>query len=328
MTDADINYTKEAFLNTWNLVFLAVAAGIAVGIRLIPDAPELVFQLTMLLGVGAELMYLGIMPRNERFQRHVRSQKAAEKHKPPSQREIFSQLRNRSQRRYAKLRKLKEQIQTNYRRLSYASQGMLESHVKKIDGLLESYLDLLYQRERYRDFMNQSAEAEIVRRIQTLRADMSNDSDRVRTVKKRRLHVLKQRLARFRKAHENLEIIGAQLGTIEDVVKYVHEQSWTLQDPQEVGFQLDALLEEVEETQSSIREIEDVFASPADYLNDSLEEELGDGLEADLDENLSDLEALDAELEGELGRTLEDDLDREAPADTERRDPTRSRVQE
>jgi hypothetical protein len=266
------------------------------------------------MGLGLELLILGIVPRNERFRRHVRSQKIAEQNQPPSQREIFQRLDDQSQRRYAKLRKLRQDIQANYRRLSYASQGILDGHLDKIDGLLESYLDLLHQRERYRDFMNRSTEAQLQKRIRALKADMSDDGNRVRAVKQRRLRVLKQRLARFRKAHENLEIIGAQLGTIEDVVKYIHEQSWTLQDPQEVGMQLDTLLEEVEETQASIREIEDVFTSPGDYLQDDLDE-----LDAELE----------AEVEAAQGREGADalDLPREPQPDGDST-PRRERVRE
>jgi hypothetical protein len=162
--------------------------------------------------------------------------------------------------------------------------------------------------------MNRSTEAQLQKRIRTLKADMSDDGNRVRAVKQRRLRVLKQRLARFRKAHENLEIIGAQLGTIEDVVKYIHEQSWTLQDPQEVGMQLDTLLEEVEETQASIREIEDVFTSPGDYLQDDLDE-----LDAELE----------AEVEAAQGRERADalDLPREPQSDADGT-PRRERVRE
>jgi hypothetical protein len=108
----------------------------------------------------------------------------------------------------------------------------------------------------------------------------------VRAVKKRRLRVLEQRLARFKKGHENLEIIGAQLGTIEDVVKYIHEQSWTLQNPEEISFQLDTLLNEVEETQDSVQEIEEVFSSPGDMLGDTelFEDEETAPLEDDIEE--------------------------------------------
>ncbi len=282
----DINYTKEALFNTWNLVFLISVVAVATGTGLLGTVPAWLPELILVLGAGLELLYLGVMPRHERFQRHVRSQKMAERRKAPSQREIFSQLRNRSQRRYAKLRKLKDEIRSNYQRLSYTSQGLLDSHLKKIDGLLESYLELLHQRERYRDFRDSATENRIIKSIEALKRDMADDSDRVRSVKERRLKVLEQRLARYHKAQENLEIIGAQLGTIEDVVKYIHEQSWTLQDPEEVTVQLDSLLEEVEATRSSIHEIEDVFAEPSEYIGDDLEEldrELNAATEEDLD---------------------------------------------
>ncbi len=55
-------------------------------------------------------------------------------------------------------------------------------------------------------------------------------------------------MERFKRGAENREIIEAQLETIEDVVKYVHEQSMTISNPEEVTFQLDTLISEVEET--------------------------------------------------------------------------------
>jgi len=296
----DINYTKEALFNTWNLVFLLTVAVVAAGLGMAGLFPGWLPQLLLLLGGGAELVYLGVMPRHERFQRYVRAEKRSERHQAPSQREIFSQLRNQSQRRYAKLRKLKDQIEANYQKLSYASQGILGSHVQKIDGLLDSYLDLLHQRERYRDFMDSATEAQILDSIEALKKDMADDAERVRAVKQRRLKVLERRLARFRKAQENLEIIGAQLSTIEDVVRYIHEQSWTLQNPEEVTAQLDTLLQEVEETQDSIREIEDVFAAPADYLDDEMEEDLK-ALDAELDETM------DGRLDLPAGEETSDD---------------------
>ena len=306
MTD-DVNYTKEAFLNTWNLVFLLVVAAIAAGTGLTGLGPAWLFELILVIGAGLELLYMGVMPRNSRFQRHVRSQKMAERNKPLPQGELYRQLHRRSQRRYYKLRELKDEIRANYQQLSYASQGILNSHIKKIDGLLRSYLELLHQRERYRDLAEHSTESSIRQSIDELKADMADDSDRVRAVKQRRLNVLEKRLARFRKASENLEIIGAQLGTIEDVVKYIHEQSWTLQNPKEVTMQLDSLLEEVEETQRSIHEIEDVFSASAD-LDD-------------------DLDALDEELQAATDEPL-DLPETEAAPSNEQAGSTQSRVRE
>jgi division protein CdvB (Snf7/Vps24/ESCRT-III family) len=91
------------------------------------------------------------------------------------------------------------------------------------------------------------------------------------------------------------------------VVKYIHEQSWTLQNPKEVTMQLDSLLEEVEETQRSIHEIEDVFSASADFDDD--------------------LEALDEELQAATDEPL--DLPETEPASSnEQTGSTQSRVRE
>jgi hypothetical protein len=145
---------------------------------------------------------------------------------------------------------------------------MLDSHVKKISGLLDSYLKLLFQHERYEYSTQARSEAEVVRAITELRDDMSSDTPKVAAIKSRRMKILEQRLDRFKRGAENLEIIEAQLETIEDVIKYIHEQSLTLSNPEEITFQLDTLMNEVQETQSTVEEMEEVFGRQTDLLGD------------------------------------------------------------
>lgn len=292
MNKADINYTKEAFLTPWNLTFLLAAMVTAFGVSLFqsPDAPWL-FNTILVFAAAAELMYLGIMPRQERFRRVVRSRRIAEFNKPPSQKEIWRELEKHHQRRYFRVRELEKKISANYRKLSYASQGLLDSHLKKIDGLLDSYLNLLHQKERYELYGQRSTENEVVRAISDLREDMADDSPRVRAIKARRLKILEQRLDRFKRSSENLEIIEAQLETIEDVVKYIHEQSLTLRNPEEITFQLDMLLSEVEETEASVEELEDVF-SPTSIGGDLLEDIDSYGLDAEQESSSQEGERL------------------------------------
>jgi hypothetical protein len=258
------NYTKEAFLHPWNLVFLLtamLAVFFTIGVPVVPEA-------LLLFIAAAELLYLGTMPRQERFRRAVRARKAEERYKPPTEKDVFRQLTKASQKRYIRFRNLEKAVRDNYERLSYASQGMLQAHLQKIDGLLDSYLNMLWQRERYHQFTEQATEDKVVRAMQQLRAEMDADSPRVRQIKQKRLDILEKRLDRFKKAHENLAVIEAQLETIEDVTKYIHEQSLTMRNPEEVSFQLDTLLAEVEETQSAVTEIEELFARPGDLLSD------------------------------------------------------------
>lgn len=268
MSEAEINYTKEAFLHPWNLAFLISAMALSFAVSMIGTGATWTFETILLFTSALELLYLGIMPRQERFRKAVRSRRAAEHAKPPSQKEIFQLLTKNSQRRYARLRKLGRDIQSNYRKLNYASQGMLDSHVNKIGGLLDSYLKLLYQQERYEYSTQARSEAEVVRAITDLRDDMTDDTPKVVAIKERRMKILEQRLDRFKRGAENLEIIEAQLETIEDVIKYIHEQSLTLSNPEEITFQLDTLLNEVEETQSTVEEMEDVFGRTTDLLGD------------------------------------------------------------
>jgi hypothetical protein len=264
MADEPINYTKEAFLHPWNLVFLLVTmvtVFFTIGLSPIPET-------VLMFAAALELLYLGTLPRNERFRRAVRSRKIEERYKPPSERDLFRELSKASQKRYIRFRNLENAIRENYQRLSYASQGMLSAHLKKIDDLLDSYLNMLWQMERYERFTELAAEGNVVRAMQELKEQMEVDPPRVRQIKQKRLDILEKRLDRFKKARENLAVIRAQIETIEDVTKYIHEQSLTMRNPEEVSFQLDTLIAEVEETQAAVTEIEDVFSRTGDIMGD------------------------------------------------------------
>lgn len=287
MNNQDINYTKEAFLHPWNLAFLIMSMLAAFFLSGTTGTLPL-FNIILIFAAASELMYLGIMPRQERFQKLVRAQHDKERSKPPSQKEIYLRLTKFSQRRYARLRKIEKEIESNYRKLSYASQGLLDSHLNKIDGLIESYIKLLYQKERYEDSVRNGAEAEIARDIKEIRGELdTSQSKRVRAIKERRLRILEQRLARYKKSKENQEIIEEQLATIEDVIKYIHEQSLTLRDPEAITFQLDTLLNEVEETEASVEEMEGLFTpgGGVDLLSDIDSYDIDDSIGEDATRN-------------------------------------------
>ena len=251
-------------------------------------------SIALVFAAALELIYLGTMPRNERFRRVVRSRKAAEHRKAPQDREVFRTLAKDDQKRYVRFRNMEKAIKDNYAKLPYASQGLLDAHLKKLDGLLDAHLNLLQLKERYVQFARRTGENDIVDAIAGLKSEMQGDPPRVAAIKQRRLAILEKRLDRFKKAGENLAIIEAQLETIEDVARYVYEQSLTMQNPEEVSFQLDTLMNEVEETQHSMEELDVAMGTG------SLTE--------------SDFEAFDASAPGTLDRIdqgLLGDLDAE-----------------
>jgi hypothetical protein len=279
----DLNYTKEAFLMPWNLTFLIAAMVMILAMNfLVPMSPassEFVTNLMLLGTFGSELMYLGMMPKDKRFQRAIRSRYNAEMSKQANtEKERFQQLNRQSQQQYLQLRNVEKSIEANYKKLSSASQGLLESHIKKIDGLLDSYLNMLFQKERYNYLRQNDRETQIAQAIHELRVDMEDDAPKVRAIKERRLKILEKRLDELKRFKENQEILDAQMATIEDVIRYIHEQSLTMKDPEGITFQLDTLLSEVEETQSSVSELEDVFSQTGNLLSDMDSYDMGSSI--------------------------------------------------
>ena len=119
MNNSKINYTKEAFLNPLNLGFLIATMLTAFFV----SGSEIFVNVVLIMGSAIELMYLGVVPRNQRFRRSIRSRRAAEHAKPPSGKEIFRLLTKSSQRRYVRLRKLEKEISNNYRKLRLCNTG-------------------------------------------------------------------------------------------------------------------------------------------------------------------------------------------------------------
>jgi len=256
MPEEPINYYKEAFMEPVNLVFLITALVVA----LLLGGP--LASVAMLFAAAGELMYLGTVPKNERYRKVVRSRRALEtRTKPQSQGAAVASLTPEDRRRYVRFRKYEEVIRENFARLSYASRGILDAHLQKLDRLLDQYLNLLQLKDRYTDYQTQTDEGQIVDAITQLQAEIAAAaSPRVAAVQQRRLAILQKRLDLYKKAGENLAVIDGQLRTIEEVTLYLRDQSLTMQNPENVSFQLDTLVSEAEETQASVSEIEDLFS--------------------------------------------------------------------
>lgn len=239
--DSYINFQKEAFLMPWNLTFLISAMAMVLGTMIIApgEAGEFLRNMILLSTFGAELMYLGIMPKDKRFQRAVRSRVNAEMSKQantPTER--LKQLSRYSLERYVRLKKYRDDIAGNYKKLSTASQSLLDSHLRKIEGLMDSYLSMLHTKERYNMIQSDNRELEIARAIEELRQDMEDDPPKVRSVKQRRLTILEKSLEERKRLKENKEILDAQMATIEDVIRFIHEQSLSMKDPDGITFQI------------------------------------------------------------------------------------------
>lgn len=259
------NYTREAFLHPLNLLMLIVATTAAFFMNDLSMVPEVIFSLAF----GMELMYLGTVPNLPNFRKAVDARKARERKKAEESTSMFQSLDRESQQRFLVLKHLSKLIKENFQKLPYTSQGLLESISTKIDGLLSNYLNLLDMFRKYDVYLRTSVESKVAEEIRSEKKEMEEaTSDKLRSIKARRINILNKRLERFKTAREKFAIAETQLETIEDAVRYVYEQSMTMNNPEEIGFQLDNLLIEVEETASLMEEVEADMMPSLNLLDD------------------------------------------------------------
>lgn len=206
---------------------------------------------------GLELMYLGVIPKLPRFRKRAELKKIKERHAANNEKELFQSLDSKSQKRFLVLKHLAKLVQENFEKLPYSSQGLLDNIGKKIEELLGNYLTLLDLIKRYEVYLNTSLESnlkdEVRRQIEEIK---STESEKLKRTKARRVAIMQKRLKKFSVAKEKYLVCETHLETIEDAVRYIYEQSMTMSNPEEIGFQLDNLLNEVEETSQLIDDLD------------------------------------------------------------------------
>ena len=279
-----INYTKEAFLHPINMVALLVTTIFGFAAGSLGIATGLVF--TMLC--ATELMYLGIVPRLPRFRKVIKLKKIRERDAEGEEKELFKSLSEKNKRQYLVLRHLVKLVKENFEKLPYSSQGLLKNIRDKMEQLLSQYLTLLDLYKRYQLYMNTSVEERLKQEVEEEELHIRElESEQLKKTKARRVRILKKRLKKFEIAKEKYLICETHLETIEDAIRYIYEQSMTMSNPEEIGFQLDNLLEEMEETSSLIDDLDqDAF-----------------GVQEDLDEVVLDAELKEAESESQKNKT-------------------------
>ncbi len=250
----NINYLKEAFHIQYNWIGLAAAGAFAlVSASFLP----------VILAAGAELMYLSVIPNNNRFQRLVRSWKLAEE-KQQNQQSLSDLLRNLPgdlQTRYIKLAEVCGGIRANFAQLSSTSQIFVLQMDGRLEGLLHGYARLLQAAYQQRQYVKTVDADAIKNEIVALQKRVNTDPPKVQEIDKKRIEILGKRVEKFAKIMENRQVIDAQISAMEDVLQLVRDQSITMRDPQQVSDQLENLVHDVEQTEETVKQMEAIFSN-------------------------------------------------------------------
>jgi hypothetical protein len=251
-TGPDINYVKEAAKLQYNWITLAGIAGFA----LLSGS-----AFPLLLGAGLELMYLSVIPHNPRFQRLVRSWKYAEEKLRNDQRlnAMYQEIPQEMRVRYAKVDAVCNAIRQNYSRLSSTSQIFAEQMEERLQGLLQGYVRLLHAAWQHSEYLRTTDPNAVQRELANLQKSPDADAPKVQEINRKRIEILNKRIEKFHKIQENCAVIDAQCSAVEDVLGLIKDQSVTMRDPQQLSEHLEGLVKDVEQTEETVREVENIF---------------------------------------------------------------------
>ena len=221
--------------------------------------------LPLVLAAGLELMYVALVPQSSRFRRLVRSWKYAGEKREHQKRleEMYRNLPSEMRSRYGNVQQVAQAIRTNYAQLSASSQIFARQMSERLDGLLEGYVRLLFTATAHRDYLSSLNPDKVRGEIAHLEKSLSKDPPKVQEINQRRIEILRKRVTKFEKIQENRQVIDAQCAAIEDVLQLIRDQSVTMRDPREVSAQLENLVQDVEQTEQSVREMEEIYALTA-----------------------------------------------------------------
>jgi hypothetical protein len=256
------DYVRAALKWQYNWIGLAGAAAFAVVSGT---------GLPLVLAAGVELMYVALVPQSSRFRRLVRSWRYAAEKKEHEKKlhDMYQDLPVEMRSRYQFVEQVAKGIRENYARLSATSQIFAQQMDDKLNGLLSGYVRLLYTAKLHHEYVQSLNPAQVKGEVVRLESAIAKEPPKVQEINAKRIEILRKRLTKFEKITENREVIDAQCSAIEDVLQLIRDQSVTMRDPQEVSAQLDNLVQDVEQTEQSVKDIEAIFAlSPGESADD------------------------------------------------------------
>ena len=257
------NYVAHAFKSQYNLIGLATAAGFAL---LAGSA------LPLILAAGAQLVILPLVAGSERFQRLIRARASEEAQEERQERkqvetiELLRSLPESERQRYRGLETLAAEIRRNYQGLDASSQMLLDELIQKLDFLLSFYLRMRHSVSRYEAYFSTTDPDRIQERIAMLEHEIARGPERIQPIKAKTRAVLEKRLARYKKAHENKQLIDAQTETVLEVLQLLRDQSYSMRDPREITSQLEGLVSSAEETERGVKDMEDLLEMQHDLV--------------------------------------------------------------
>ena len=262
-------YMKRAFSWHWHL--LALGAGVVAGI--FSGHPEVVLPLV----AAGELLYLGMLGTNDRFQKVLRGQELLEANEDKAAAEakrlekLMEFLSEKDRTRFYSLRercqmmtRLRAKMESGGEAVGGAaatSSSDADFRNRSLDRLLWLFLKLLHHEEALERFIGNTSGEILAQSLEDTReqvaaAEAADGRERLADSLREKMDTIEQRLANYREAEENLELIRAELDKTEQKIAHICEVGMTSRDGTEFSHQIKGIADGVSLSEKALADLD------------------------------------------------------------------------
>jgi hypothetical protein len=240
---------KKAVANQYQAI---LAAG-AIGFSALTLSP-----LPLLLWAGVQMMALPFLV--ERLKRRLEIEKkfAARQAVEMSQDQQLSALPTAARARLQRLQQLCDRIQSNYKGLSPASQGVMAEQSAKFDAVLAAFLRRQWLLQKYDEMASATEDDQVRNEIERLDRQLATAelSPRVREALEKNLEIQRQLLQAVAKNEQSSAALAAELDSLEALLQLLLQKSVAATDATAFSAEIDDALAQVEADHASVEEME------------------------------------------------------------------------
>lgn len=258
---------KRAFVNQYQVVLAAAATALSVASM---------SPLPWILLLGGNLIALPFTL--ERLKRRLEIEKkfAERQTEEMSQEQRYEELAPDAKGRFQQFRRLCLQIQSNYRGLSAASQGLLAEQGRKFDAIQAACLRKLWLAQRYEQMIRNFDSRRVETEIQQLEKAVQGEDvqERVREAWQQNLGIKRKLLETGERNEANRTAVMAELDSLESLLQLLLQKSLAATDAGDFAANVDDIVAQAEADAASVAEMETLMSTMPELSTPPLSERL------------------------------------------------------
>jgi hypothetical protein len=248
---------SRAFWNQYNLILLGGAGLFALATWT---------WLPLLVGAGAEALWMVLGADSRLFRHWVKNQEAAEQKKLLAARSeaMLATLKPGYIERYDELRDLAGEIARLARENPSLEARLVQKEMDKLGQLLQTFIELAALHQRYGRFLVDNPERDMQRDIEAAERALERESDReVKRGLQQSLALARKRLAQRGRIEAAYRLLGVRMDTLEKSLRYLQSHIISIGRAEELSEEIQTLLAGVESVEALNLDVEQLLGDVA-----------------------------------------------------------------